>query len=177
MMINSHVWTMADDDPHSWYVPVNRIWRQIAVTTRSWWCLQLAGNHSDREYSIVNFCMLCCSCRSPAWWQLQVSGAGECRPAGFGHVCFDGCRVHGFAAKQSCEWGSNDNNAGGHDAAERCWTARHPAMRQSLERLDDVSWESLEPTTVVFRSWTWVVGCCGVFVLYLLVFLQHQISK
>jgi len=29
------VWTVADDEPHSRHVPVNRIWRQIAVTA---WC-------------------------------------------------------------------------------------------------------------------------------------------
>ena len=60
------IWTTADHGPHSQHVPVNKLWRQIAISPWCWWCTQMAGNQSD--YSICE--NLATSLASPTWFNV-----------------------------------------------------------------------------------------------------------
>ena len=62
------LWTL-DHERCRWHVSVNRVWRQVAVTSQCWWwCLQLDGNHSD-----CSICKINGSVKSTCWRWFTVS--------------------------------------------------------------------------------------------------------
>jgi len=96
-----------------------------------------------------------CGGRLSVGRRLSAGTAGVRGSAWPWHVCTDGRRVYIVTTQRSspeCSWLVHRPGV-----AVGWSTTRHPAVPQSLERLDDLSWISLEPTTFAVRSRTWVI--------------------